>query len=223
MADYDGFAEKYEKLTEKFEIKTRKHTHSLIKKSLKNKKLLDVGCGPGVDAKYYNQRGAKVFGIDISKKKIGIANKKVNGNFVVGDMNKLPYKSNTFDIITSTYSLQNSKNVTKAIKEMIRVAKPKAQILILTKHPFRNLIEGYVNNKHYNYYKQGKVISYIFKRQIKLSEPGHTLREYLHPSILKSAKLEFLEEHSDFPLSEQVIPKLNYPTYIILSLIKNSQ
>ena len=222
MAEYDKFAEKYEKLTEKLETKTREHTHSLIKSSLKDKNLLDVGCGSGADAKYYLNKGAKVFGIDISKKEIEIIRKKIKGNFVVGNMDKLPYKSNTFDIITSTYALQNSSKVTKAITEMIRVAKPGAQILILTKHPFRNLIEGNINDKKHNYYKQKKVTSYIFNRKIKLSEFGHTLMDYLNSSILKQAKLEILEEHSDFPFSERLIPQLNYPTYLILSYRKNS-
>ena len=47
--------------------------------------------------------------------------------------------------------------------------------------------------------------------------------EYLNPSLLSRAKLRCLEERNDFPGSEQVIPKLNYPTYLIMKLQKNKK
>jgi ubiquinone/menaquinone biosynthesis C-methylase UbiE len=149
-----------------------------------------------------------------------MAREKLKGNFIVGNMNKLPYKKDTFDFVASTYALQSSNDVTKAINEMIRVAKKGAGILIVTKHPFRNLLEGHINDKKLNYFKQSKVTSYIFNREIKLIEPSHTMMDYLHPSILKNANLEILEEHNDYPLSEQVMKGLIYPTYMILRFRK---
>ena len=220
MSDYNKFAEEYERLTEKMEQKTREHSYSLITISLKGKKLLDVGCGSGLDAVHYTKEGAKVFGLDISEKEIAMARKKIIGNFAVGDMNKLPYAENYFDIVTSIYAIQSSSDVTEAINEMIRVAKKGAEILIVAKHPFRNLLEGNINNKKEDYFKQSKVTSYIFNRKIKLIEPSHTMMEYLHPSILKKASLEIFEEHNDFPASEQVIKGLIYPTYMILRFRK---
>lgn len=181
---------------------------------------MDVGCGSGCDAVYYAKKGAKVSGIDISKKEIDMVSKKITGNFVVGDMNKLPYAENSFDFVASTYAVQSSDNVTKSINEMIRVAKKGAEILIVAKHPFRNLLEGNINDKKENYFKQSKVTSYIFNRKIKLIEPSHTMGEYLHSSILEKTNLEIFEEHEDFPASEQVIKGLIYPTFIILRFRK---
>lgn len=220
MGDYNKFAKEYELLTEKLEKQTREHSYSLITVSLKGKKLLDVGCGSGCDAMYYAKKGADVFGIDISEKEIEMINKKVVGKFSVGNMNKLPYKDNTFDIVTSTYAIQSSEDVTKAINEMIRVAKKEAEILIVAKHPFRNLLEGNINNKKKDYFKQTKVTSFIFNRKIKLIEPSHTMMDYLHKSILQKADLEIFEEHNDFPASEQVIKGLIYPTFMILRFKK---
>jgi ubiquinone/menaquinone biosynthesis C-methylase UbiE len=220
MGDYNKFAKEYEQLTEKLEKQTRKHTYSLITTSLKGKKLLDVGCGSGCDAMYYSKKGADVFGIDISEKEIEIIKKKVKGEFTVGNMNKLSYQDNTFDIVTSTYAIQASENVTKSINEMIRVAKKGAEILIVAKHPFRNLLEGNVNDKKKDYFKQTKVTSFIFNRKIKLIEPSHTMTDYLHKSILQKANLEIFEEHNDFPASEQVIKELIYPTFMILRFRK---
>jgi ubiquinone/menaquinone biosynthesis C-methylase UbiE len=221
MSDYDKFADDYERETLELENKTRSNFYSLLPKSLKNQKILDVGCGTGIDAKYYSKHGAKVCGMDISEKEIEIAKKQKLVEFVVGDMIKLPYKPNTFNIVTSVYSLQTSEDVTKSILEMIRIVKPKGTILILTKHPFRNLLESHINDGNSNYYEKRKVTSYIFNKKITLREPGHTLMEYFDKNILKRVTLETIEEHTDFPASEQVIPELVYPTYIIIKFRKN--
>jgi len=220
MGNYNKFAEEYAKQTEAMEKEVRKHFYSLIPVSLKSKSLLDVACGSGHDAEYYSSQGAKVSGIDISSKEIEMINKKNCGTFIVGDMNYLPYESNSFDIVTSVYALQASDNVQKALAEMIRVAKPGAIIQIVAKHPFRNLLESHVNDGNSDYYAKRNVTSYIFNKTIKLSEPGHTMEEYLNPSVLSKATLELIEEKTDFPASEQVIPGMNYPTFMILQFRK---
>ncbi|MDP2947433.1 MAG: class I SAM-dependent methyltransferase, partial [Nanoarchaeota archaeon] len=209
----------YEKLTDEEEKETRKNFRDLVE-CPSGKFILDVGCGCGHDAEYFEKMGAMISGIDISEKEIEIAKSKTKGNFIVGKMNNLPYKDNTFDIVLSVYSLQSSENVTGAINEMIRVAKPGAQILILTKHPFRNLLESYKNDNKMDYWEKRNVTSYILNRKIKLSEPGHTIMEYFDQSVLEKVKLELFIEKNDFPASEQVIAGLNYPTYMIIKFRK---
>jgi len=220
MGDYNNFAKEYAEQTEEIEKATRKHFYSLIPGPLDSKLLLDVGCGPGHDAEHYTINGANVMGIDKSPRQIEIAIKRGGGTFVVGDMEDLPYKADTFDAVTSVYALQASDDVPKALREMIRVAKPGATILVATKHPFRNLLESHINDGNSDYYSKRMVTSRIFNYTITLSEPGHTLMEYLHPSILSRATLELFEEHTDFPASEQVIPDMKFPTFMITKFVK---
>lgn len=220
MGNYDEFAERYARKTAELEEQTRRQFRNLLPKSLKGRKLLDVGCGSGQDALYFASQGAEVHGIDISEKEIDIAKQKNCGEFKIGNINRLPYKSNSFDVVTSFYALQASTNIPQAMKEMIRVARPRSQLLILTKHPFRNLLEGHVNDKKSDYYSRKQVTSYIFNKTITLTEPGHTMMDYLCPEVLRRVELELLEEHTDFPASEQVIPGLIYPTYMILKFRK---
>jgi ubiquinone/menaquinone biosynthesis C-methylase UbiE len=220
MGNYNHFAGEYAKRTKELEQETRRHFYSLLP-NLKRKLLLDVGCGSGHDALHYIEKDARVFGLDIADKEIDIARRvATKGNFRVGDMQDLPYKSNQFDIVTSFYALQTSDNVTKSLGEMIRVAKPKGTILVLAKHPIRNMLEGWQNDGKMDYYEKGKVTSHIFNKTITLSEPRHTLMEYLNPNLLKNVNLELFEEHSDFPASDQVIDGLIYPTYFIMKLKK---
>lgn len=222
MGNYNEFASEYAKGTATYqsEIEARDYYRSLLPSNLEGAFILDVGCGSGQDAEYYANLGAKLSGIDISEKEIALAKEKNIGKFRVGDMKELPYNSNTFDLVTSWYALQASDNVPKALEEMIRVAKPKATILILAKHPIRNLLEGWQNNGKMDYYQKGNVTSYIFDRTITLNEPSHTIMEYLNPRLLQIAELQLLEERTDFPGSEQVIPRLTYPTHFIMKLQK---
>lgn len=222
MGNYNSFALEYSKGTIDLEEETRSNFYSLLP-ALNGKFLLDVGCGSGHDIKYYAQKGAIVSGIDISKEQIAMTKKGSSGDFTVGNMKSLPYDSEKFDVITSVYALQTSDNVEESLLEMVRVAKPEASIVVLTKHPIRNCLEGYVNDRKLDYYKEDNVTSYIFNKSIKLSEPRHTLMEYLPQLVLQKAKLEKIEEHTDFPASEQVIPGLIYPTYMILKFTKNSR
>ena len=220
MGDYNNFAEKYAEKTSKLETKSRKHFYSLLPSNLKNVKILDVGCGSGQDAVYYNKMGAKVSGIDISKKEIEMAQRLKVGDFVIGDMNKLNYDTGSFDYVVSFYTLQASHEVEKAIAEMIRVTKKGGFILLQTKHPFRNLIEGWKNNNKLDYYTSSNVTSRILEGAIILEEPSHTIMEYLSLKILNQAELVLFEEYSDFPASEETIKGLIYPTYMILKLRK---
>lgn len=221
MGDYNLFAETYAKETaeNKAEIKSRRHYHSLLL-SLKGKSVLDVGCGSGLDAKHYFKNGARVFGLDISEKEIEMARRLGVGQFVTGDMNALPYPSESFDLVTSYYALQASRDVPRALDEMVRVVKSGGTILVLAKHPLRNLLEGWYNDGRMDYFRRGIVTSHILNRTITLKEPAHTLDEYFNKGLLGKVELVLFEEHSDFPASDQVVSGLNYPTYFIMKLRK---
>lgn len=219
MGNYDQFAQKYAQGTEELEEATRRYFYSLIP-DLQGKDILDVGCGSGHDAAYYAAQGAAVSGVDISEQEIAMAQEKVSGVFVPAPMEKLPFDTEIFDIVTSFYAIQHTEDVPKTLLEMIRVAKPGGVIMVLAKHPFRNLLESHVNDGKSDYYAKRLVTSYIFNRSIKLTEQGHTMMDYLDPAVLQTARLELLEEMTDFPASEQVIAGLIYPTCMILKYRK---
>lgn len=221
MGIYNEFAREYAEQTSKLEEETRCSFYSTLPE-LRGKNLLDVGCGSGHDAEYYASKGAIVNGIDISDREIDMARERGCGNFSVGNINSLPYDSNSFDVVTSFYALQASDDVQKSLLEMIRVAKPGAQISIVTKHPFRNCLEGFVNDENGDYYARKMVTSYIFNRTIELNEPGHTMMDYLSAPVLSEANLEGFSEHTDFPASDQVIKGLTYPTYMMLRFRKKT-
>jgi len=56
-------------------------------------------------------------------------------NWTVASAEKLPFKAETFSIVTCTFGVRNFQNRSKAFQEIARVMKPKALFGILEIHP----------------------------------------------------------------------------------------
>lgn len=94
--------------------------------------ILDVACGVGNWLEIVTSRGATISGIDISKRAIDICRQRLPvGEFHVGPAEVLPFPDRQFDLITCLGSLEHFLNQPSALKEMVRVAKPDAKLLIL--------------------------------------------------------------------------------------------
>lgn len=94
---------------------------------------LDAGCGSGMAAQIASTRGAQVSGVDASMSLLQIArNRTPNGNFHVADLEALPFDDEVFDVVTGFNSFQYAGNPGVGLLEAKRVAKPGAQVLIMT-------------------------------------------------------------------------------------------
>lgn len=76
----------------------------LRKKGVRAGKALDVCCGAGTNSAYLARKGFQVTGIDISRRAVGYAaencgRRKLACKFMVGDVLKLPFARNTFDLV----------------------------------------------------------------------------------------------------------------------------
>jgi ubiquinone/menaquinone biosynthesis C-methylase UbiE len=93
--------------------------------------LLDAGCGAGLFCRLAASRGATVFGIDAAPALLDFARERVPlGTFDLGDVGNLPYADATFDVVTGINSFQYLSSPLAALREVKRVAKPDAQIVI---------------------------------------------------------------------------------------------
>lgn len=99
---------------------------------LNDKNCIDIGCGGGRYTRYLKQRGANVLAIDKYPEMIGDVNlQKIN--FVNCNMNSIPVKDNSYDLVMSIGVIHNSVTITEfneAIKEIYRIATPKANIVL---------------------------------------------------------------------------------------------
>ncbi len=149
MAEYDKLAQHYlerRKDKTRFDYNRDIEVPALIKiiGDVKNKVILDMGCGFGDHAqKLSKQNYKKLVGFDISKELVKFANQQKipDSNFYVGDMSKkLKHEDSTFDIVYSSLAIHYIKDINKLFKEVNRVLKKKGIFCFSTGHPIFNLI-----------------------------------------------------------------------------------
>jgi SAM-dependent methyltransferase len=106
--------------------------------------VLDIGCGAGVFLRLVSERGAKAFGLDASETLIAAARSRIpEADLRVGDMEALPYADDTFDLVTGFTSFFFANDMTAALREAGRVAKPGAPVVIQVWGPHeRNDLEA---------------------------------------------------------------------------------
>lgn len=123
------FRETAEHIVEKFSPKT----------------ALDVGCAKGFLVKALSELDIKARGIDISEYAIENAHPDVRRMVKLGDVTKLPYKDAEFDVVTCFDVMEHipTKDATKALKEMLRVAKKHIVVRVVTEE-----VEGDLDSTH---------------------------------------------------------------------------
>ena len=145
MTDYNSIKEKARQMWSTFvafETVTGLAAPELVKFSglQKGDRVLDVGCGTGVVAITAAQQGAKAFGSDLTPELIDRAkeNSKISGfdiNFIVSDVEELPYDDESFDFVLSQFGHMFAPRPNVAVREMMRVLKTGGVIAFSTWPP----------------------------------------------------------------------------------------
>jgi len=101
---------------------------------ISKKKALDVGCGKGRYLRLLKEKypTSKLYGVDISQKMLEACPKKINT--IEGSILDIPYPDKSFDFVYCIETLEHAIRIESAIKEMIRVLKPKGKLLIIDKN-----------------------------------------------------------------------------------------
>lgn len=109
------------------------HTFQKVVNDNKYDNILDVGCASGLMTNKIAQifPESKITGIDIYEAGIKYAQKKYRHlNFLTGDVHKLPFSNNYFDLIVCYETIEHVINPLKVLQELQRVAKKNASIII---------------------------------------------------------------------------------------------
>ncbi len=93
--------------------------------------VLDAGCGTGVFLRLCADRGANVSGLDASEGLLEVARERVpEADLRLGDLQTLPYATDTFDLVTGFTSFFFADDMVEALREAGRVARPGAPVVI---------------------------------------------------------------------------------------------
>jgi len=201
--------------------------HNLMMQEVNRQKpsgtLLDLGCGDGYLFKEYKKMGLKnLIGLDASKDILKIAKKRHSDvTFVHSVLPEIDLPTSSVDTLVSMYAIQNiqPEDMGSFYKECYRVLKPGGTLTIFTKSPmqqFLKKIESQSGNA--DYFKSEMVSIKILDGALEVTEPSHTLSDYLS-LIGHGFKVTSFSENSEFPASRRIMGK-DYPTFIIFSATK---
>src|SRR5438270_4495773 len=95
----------------------------------RGRRVLEVGCGAGVDLARFAKGGADVTGVDVSRPAIDLARanfeqQRLRGEFRVADGEQLPFPDDSFDLVFAHGVVQYTPNPQRLVNECRRVLKP---------------------------------------------------------------------------------------------------
>lgn len=153
--------------------------------------VLDIAGGTGDLAYKFNQLGASVTLADINAEMLKVGRDKMldkgitNISYSLANAEHLPFKDNSFDIVSIAFGLRNVTDKQQALNDFLRVLKPGGTLLVLE---FSKL-ENATIRKIYDEYsfkilpKMGKIIA-----------DDEASYQYLAESIRKHPNQETLKE-----------------------------
>lgn len=126
------------------------NTFFTMVKPLSVQNILDTGCGEGFTLQKLHEKriGKHLEGIDFSEQAIAIGKKQFPSLALkTGSIYKLPYKPNTFDLVTCMEVLEHLENPEKGLQEIIRVSR--RYVLFSVPHEPFFMLSNFVRGKYF--------------------------------------------------------------------------
>lgn len=204
----------------------------LIKSKVVNKKVLDLGCGSGTFSNKLKNWGADVKGIDVSIEMIEEAKKAYSDiDFKVGDAEKLPYESKTFDFVTSSLVMHYMQDLNYVFAEVARVLKENGIFIFSMHHPmFKNhrtiMVDGKKEKILKPYFNNGLYEWSMFNSEMVVHSYHHTFEDIIGNLIKNGFNITKLIEPRPTESSKDQFPEdfekaSNYPTFVIIEVKKS--
>ena len=143
------------------------------------KNILDAGCGEGFTLTRLSKEkiGDSLEGVDFSKDAIEIG-KKMYPDLKLGqaDINKLPYRNNSFDLVIATEVLEHVDYPRRALRELIRVSNKYVLVTVPNEPWFtvqrilrgKNLKQLGRHPEHVQYWSSQKFVEFVRREKIKI-------------------------------------------------------
>jgi len=118
--------------------------------------VLEVGCGGGALLSEISLKGAVAVGLDISEMQIKYAKTRLQGALlIIGDSERLPLKDNLFTKCFAVEMLEHVQNPGQVMKEIRRVLKDSAELIIVVPNDknwfIHRFVQGYFREAFYDY------------------------------------------------------------------------
>ena len=140
---FDDIAPHYDKLNHLLSCSIDKRWRKRLSKAIAKYQpltILDVATGTADQAIQlaHDYPQATITGIDLSEKMLEIGRKKTEQqrlddhiHLTTGDATALPYKDNSFDVVTVSFGVRNFSDLNQGLQEMQRVTKDQGMVAVL--------------------------------------------------------------------------------------------
>ena len=178
-------------------------------KNIKNKNILEIGCGIGTMAEFFCKKGAYYTGVELSGKSLEITkkrlsyNKKYKFNLIQANceiLTKYLKKNTKFDYIFSFGVLHHTTDIKKALKEIKKLSHKKTEIRIMVyaKNSYKNFLIN-ENLERFERVKNVPIANTYTKQEMKdlLKEFKiiEIKKDHIFPYIIKYYKKNIYKKH----------------------------
>jgi len=121
---------------------------------MRDKNILEVGCGKGRLSRIIKERGAHIYGIDISEKLLRDAAPIQPSHFLKAEAYNIPFKNKTFDGVVLLEVIEHLPELDKTIQELRRVIKKDGVLIIVDRNKLslnnrRNLVPNLIIKRYH--------------------------------------------------------------------------
>jgi len=120
--------------------------------AFKGKRVLEVGCGAGIDLVRFARGEAIVTGVDLAETSIDLAKTNFRHNSLSADLyvmdgERLQFEDQSFDVVYAHGVLQYTANPQRMVNECYRVLRPggEAIMMVYNKYSWLNLLSKVMN------------------------------------------------------------------------------
>jgi SAM-dependent methyltransferase len=115
---------------------------------LRDKDVLEIGCGTGVHARLIAEAGARLSAVDLTPTAVELTRKRLelaglDADVREADAEQLPYDDDSFDFVWSWGVIHHSESTDRVIQEIARVLRPGGRLALMVYH--RNSLTFWLN------------------------------------------------------------------------------
>ncbi|MBU7033235.1 MAG: methyltransferase domain-containing protein [Theionarchaea archaeon] len=219
--------EEWVKILKKQAEDTKKYRHALYETVNLNKKelILDVGCGTGViTGEIASLATGQVVGIDLNEGRLREAHRLTSSEPRISlartDLLEMPFRENTFDLVTFSVVLTHVQKQQEAICEMVRVVKKGGIILAAMEPDYEGMLhypEDEAHQPFMDYLKDmgvelqtGRKLKYFFEKAGLITTMGMFSDYFEKINEDPQTHIEEFLEH--FPKTEKILLQYGWDT-----------
>jgi SAM-dependent methyltransferase len=141
--------------------------------TLRDSKVLEIGCGAGFDAHMFCRSGSNYFGVDLApqnaqRTRLHLANYDMRPGVLAGDAEELPFRDASFDFVYSMGVLHHVPDLPAALREIRRVLRPEGAFWIGVYH--KHSIFHWLSLYLYEYLLRGDWRTMSFEQRLGMIE-----------------------------------------------------